>query len=168
MNKIIYQFLLFAIFSLTCNAQDAPNGKPDFDFYIINLIKADWTINCSTLRYVNSHDENTMYIVDVKDKYHRFIEKICKQQHKDTICLLTREDNYCAVYKPYEADYKMYDKLLKKSICLIPYSMVQPLLDEQKRVIVKSKLSDERFDELYKTYGIVYVEKKGKEKKSNR
>lgn len=108
-----------------------------------------------------------MYIVDVKDKYHRFIEKICKQ-HKDSMCLLAKEENYCAVYKPYEANYKLYDKLIKNGICLLPYSKVQPLLDDKKRVIVKSRLSDEKFAELYKTYGIVYVEKKVKEKRSNR
>lgn len=159
--------MLLALFGYTCKAQDNPNGKPDFDFYIINLIKADWTINCSTLRYVNSHDEGTMYIIDVKDKYHRFIEKICKQ-HQDSMCLLAKEENYCAVYKPYEADYKLYDKLVKKGICLLPLSKVRPLLDDKKRVIVKSRLSDEKFAELYKTYGIVYDEKKVKENRNNR
>lgn len=163
MNKTIQQFLLFVMLGLPCYAQE-PTGKPGFDFYIINLIKADWTINCSTLRYVNSHDEGTMYIIDVKEKYHRFIERICKQ-HQDSMCLLTREENYCAVYKPYEADYKMYNNLLKKGICLLPMSKIEAMLDGNKRVIVKSKLSDAQFEELYKTYGIVYVERRPNDKK---
>ena len=165
MNKTIYHIiLLFALLSFTCQAQ-SKQGKPDFDYYIINLIKADWTINCSSLRYVNSHDEGTMYIVDVKDKYSRFIEKICKQ-HNDSMCLLAREENYCAVYKPYEANYKLYNTLLDKGICLLPYSVVRPLMEEQKRIITKTKLNDEKFKELFATYGIVYVEKKVKEKRA--
>lgn len=156
MKKIIFSFIvILALASTFASAQSKKKGAAhDFEAYIINLIKADWVLHNTRLKYVNSHDEDqTISVEEMKRKYAYFIESVCKQ-HKDSMCLLVKDTTFIKVIKPYEADYTLYNKLVNKELCFIPYSKVK-----RKAIhgfITKNSITDEQFEKLYEAYGIEF------------
>lgn len=154
-KNVLSIIALILMATATAPAQGPKNDVMlDFESYIINLIKSDWVLHNTQLRYVNSHEEDrTISVEEMKAKYSSFIEGICKR-HKDSMCLLVQDTSFLKVVKPYEADYTLYSKLNNKQICFMPYSKVKHKVIQG--FINKNTISDEHFDKLYRLYGIRY------------
>ncbi|MCQ2217873.1 MAG: hypothetical protein MJZ33_05240 [Paludibacteraceae bacterium] len=160
MNRNVYSFFLALMMasSISFGQGNKSMAMLDFEQYIINLIKSDWVLHNTRLRYVNSHEEDqTVSVEEMKAKYAHFIEGVCKR-HKDSMCLLVNDTAYLRIVKPYEADYTLYNKLSTKQICFIPYSKIKH--KALQGLINKNSISDEYFEKLYSQYGITFDKQK--------
>lgn len=155
MNRSTIATILITIFSLVfsnSNAQGSSNSSTDFDRYIVNLVKADWVLHNTRMRYVNSHEEDqTVTLEEMKGKFSKFITDICKR-HKDSMCLLVEDTTFFKIIKPYEADHTLYKKIYNKQVCVIPYSKVKHKAIQG--YINKDMVADDYFKKFYSTYGI--------------
>ncbi|MBR4841228.1 MAG: hypothetical protein IK005_12245 [Paludibacteraceae bacterium] len=161
MSRNVFSLILILMMATGVSAAENKTGSMlDFEQYIINLIKSDWVLHNTRLRYANSHEEDkTVSVEEMKEKYSHFIEGVCKR-HKDSMCLLVNDTAYLKIVKPYDADYTLYNKLNNKQICFIPYSKVKRKAIQG--FISKSSLPDETFQKLYDQYGIGMDRKKKK------